>query len=740
MPMLTWVPEAALKGSAILIAAWLATRLLRQQPAALRHLAWTLALGAVLVMPLATAASPVRLPVTWPVASTGAVPTDPTTQSETSPTAESSSGTQVPSPVIEGSFEQDDAIASASAPARSPMQWALLAWLAGVAVLSVRFLAGLVTIARLRRQSTTDERLLEAVEVVSGRVGLRSTPHLVVSPAVGMPCASGWVRPVVMLPDEARSWNDDRLELVLLHELTHIRRGDYLAHVLAEWTRILHWYNPLVWVAARSLRSEAERATDERVVSAGAVASDYAAHLLDIVRGAGAVRVPAPLMPLAHRSEFEGRLLAILEYAGSPRLRPAAVALTGVVALGLTMTVASIGGAAPIDSSGTSTDVTHEADVDGIVPDSYVTREPARPNVPTVATQGSMRDSGSTLAALAGAINDPVPSVRRAVIEALGNSRDSTAVRALMGVLLDDDNAEVRRAAASALGSIEDPMAVPALMEALIRDRDIEVRRYAASALGSIGSERSTGALAQALDGDDDLSVRAEAAEALGSVKDPTGVNALIRALGRESEPSIRVAIIESLDNLDNSRAASAVAGALRDRSAEVRLAAAEALGGFDDRSVVPALQGAARDADAKVRHAVIQALANMEDRRSVDVFAEALRDEDAEVRAAAADGLSNVDNLRTAPPALIRAMNDANDEVRHRAAHALGHIQDPAGLEALIARVTDRNVEVRQAVVEALEEFEEASATAALRTALRDANPDVREAAARALGERTRK
>jgi HEAT repeat protein len=123
-----------------------------------------------------------------------------------------------------------------------------------------------------------------------------------------------------------------------------------------------------------------------------------------------------------------------------------------------------------------------------------------------------------------------------------------------------------------------------------------------------------------------------------------------------------------------------------------------------------------------------------------VPTFATALRDDDAEVRAAAADGLSNVDNLRTAPPELVRAMEDANDEVRHRVAHALGHIQDPTGLPALVAHVRDRNVEVRRAVVEALQGFEDESATSALRTALRDADAEVRESAARALGERSRK
>jgi HEAT repeat protein/beta-lactamase regulating signal transducer with metallopeptidase domain len=715
MTWFSWFPDTAWKGAVLLAAAWIATRALAKQPAALRHLVWSAAFGGLLVMPLLSAATPVRVPVTLgaPPASEPNESRPIHTREELPPTVQLVSNELATNPVAALPPK------ASVLPAWSVGEWLMALWLFGTAAFGLRLIAGFVAIRRIGRPAAEgDEPLSIALDAASMRAGLRVSPRLVVSDGVTMPCAYGWIRPVVVLPGEARTWSRERLDVVLLHEATHIRRGDYATHLLAEFARVLHWYNPLVWVASRLLRAEAERATDERVMHAGARASDYAGHLLDIVRSASARRVPAPMLPLAHRSEFEGRLIAILEYAGVRRLRTRAAALTVATAAGLVVTVASIGAApAPVVSSSAG-----------------------RFTAPQRQVAQSATDSGSTTSALLDAIRDSVPAVRLAVVEALGQSRDTTVVRALMRVLSEDDNAQVRRAAAWSLGEIGDTLAVPSLMDALVRDRDAEVRKNAASALGSLESRRATSALAQAMENDAETPVRIEAANALGQIEDPAAANALTRALGREADPTLKIAIIESIDNLDDERAASALAGALRDRHPGVRTAAAEALSGIEDRSVIPALIAAARDDDVNVRRAVIDALSDFDDRRALDVFATALGDADAEVRAAAANGLSNIEDLRTAPRQLIAALDDPDADVRQQVAHALAHIEDPASLNALIARVQDSNKDVRLAVVEALSEFADASVTAALRTALRDSDAEVRESAARALGDRSRR
>ena len=147
----------------------------------------------------------------------------------------------------------------------------------------------------------------------------------------------GWLRPVILLPLGADQWPPDRLRAVLLHELAHIARADWPAQMASHLACALYWFNPLVWLAARQARTEAERACDDRVLLAGIPAPDYARHLLDVARSLRDTPLPA-VLPMAHTPQMAGRLKAIL---GRGRTRKpvtrralvlAGLALAGVVA------------------------------------------------------------------------------------------------------------------------------------------------------------------------------------------------------------------------------------------------------------------------------------------------------------------------------------------------------------------------------------------------------------------------
>jgi hypothetical protein len=103
----------------------------------------------------------------------------------------------------------------------------------------------------------------------------------------------------------------------VLHELAHVRRHDCLTQALAQLICALYWFSPLVWLAARRLRAERERACDDFVLEAGTKGSAYATHLLEIARMMGP-RIPAFTragVSMAHVSQLEGRLMAILNPA-----------------------------------------------------------------------------------------------------------------------------------------------------------------------------------------------------------------------------------------------------------------------------------------------------------------------------------------------------------------------------------------------------------------------------------------
>jgi HEAT repeat protein/beta-lactamase regulating signal transducer with metallopeptidase domain len=748
---LTWLPDAAWRGTLLLAIAFVVARLMKPQAAAVRHVLWASALAAVVAMPLLAIIAPVTLPVTVPqrvvelttpqqVATPDATPAanDNTSESAAALGADPSALT-----ASELSASPEPAVSTTAWYQRlSLVQWAVALWILGVAVFALRLILGFFALARMRRSGVESSReVAELAEACATRLDLHDVPRVIVSPKVAMPCTAGWLRPVVLLPEESSTWAPDRVEVVLLHELSHIRRMDIVPHMLSEIARVVYWFNPLVWLAAARLRAEAERATDDRVVNAGAKPSEYAAHLLEIVRQSRPIWHPAPLMPLARRSEFEGRMLAILESGGhmpSARWALGTILLVGGLSLGV----------ASMDAASTPPGKEHITigNQEVAEPDDKNVEEhaanPERDEEASPRSQSAMQsgERESIVGALSEALRDPVASVRQAAVEALGNTRDSVAVRALMEVLRTDESPVVRRSAAWSLGQIADEVAIPALTEALTRDRDVEVRKNAASALGSIDNPRATAALTQALERDTETSVRVNAAEALSEIADPAAADALIRVLDRDDDADVRRAVIEAIHHIEGVRAVPAVSRALRDADAEVRRAAAEALGSMEDTDAVPALMAAARDAEPEVRRAVISSLGSLSDRRAVATFTAALSDTDVEVRREAASAFGSIDRLRTAPAELIRAMDDRDAEVRHQVAHALGHIEDPEAVRALIAHVTDPNTEVRQAVVEALDNFDDPSVTAALRTALKDTDADVRESAAKALGSRNKR
>jgi hypothetical protein len=94
------------------------------------------------------------------------------------------------------------------------------------------------------------------------------------------PITWGLIRPTVLLPKNFDASEKSRLELVLLHELAHIRRHDNFTQILALTACSLHWFNPLFWYCVRLMQEEAEIACDDAVIRAGVRPSFYAKELL----------------------------------------------------------------------------------------------------------------------------------------------------------------------------------------------------------------------------------------------------------------------------------------------------------------------------------------------------------------------------------------------------------------------------------------------------------------------------
>jgi TonB family protein len=145
---------------------------------------------------------------------------------------------------------------------------------------------------------------------------------------------------------------------VLLHELAHVARRDWLSQLAAEALRVAFWFNPLAWVAARQLRSESERACDDVVLAAGVEADEFAGALVALARALRQPRITAlPAPAMARPSSLEGRVHAMLNTTldRRPASRRARVIIAALL-FAISLPVASIRAQAFYSLSGRVTD------------------------------------------------------------------------------------------------------------------------------------------------------------------------------------------------------------------------------------------------------------------------------------------------------------------------------------------------------------------------------------------------
>ena len=192
---------------------------------------------------------------------------------------------------------------------------AVTIWLVG-AVASAGVL--LVGMARLRWLRASSRRLTDGpwhrlCADLARSCGLRHGVDLLFGPRPGLVATWGWRRPAVMLPASASGWSEERMRVVLLHELAHARHCDWLLQMAAEVLRCVWWFNPLAWVVRARLRRESEHAADDLVLARGVPATTCAAHLVELAKEARKHRRTwLPAQAMARPSHLERRLSAML--------------------------------------------------------------------------------------------------------------------------------------------------------------------------------------------------------------------------------------------------------------------------------------------------------------------------------------------------------------------------------------------------------------------------------------------
>ncbi len=164
--------------------------------------------------------------------------------------------------------------------------WATAVYLAAaVLFFAVHFIEHLYKTKSLRRSRRTVSREMNAVyQQQCGQCGIQKQPHLYASVKVSSPILFGYFRPCVLLPLNVTE--PEKASGILRHELTHWKRGDLWIKLICLVAQSLHWFNPLVHIAAGRCVREMELSCDEAVLEGldRSERQEYGLVMLDVVR------------------------------------------------------------------------------------------------------------------------------------------------------------------------------------------------------------------------------------------------------------------------------------------------------------------------------------------------------------------------------------------------------------------------------------------------------------------------
>lgn len=571
MSAVAFLVALAARVTVLLACAGLLTFLLRRASAAWRHLVWSGVLIGILVMPVVMALGPRwSVPLLPPAAA-------PASLHVTDPAPVGPYLAVSRSPVLPPAAAVALNLSEALWTAPSPGTVMIGVWFVGLAMFAGWLLIGMLRLRRLAGEGRRVEDAGWRTDLDEARRRLSLTREVTVLSGVGTPVPLTWgtLRPVILLPDDAGAWVAGRRQVVLLHELAHVRRCDCLTQTIGRLVCAVHWFNPVAWLAVRQLASERERACDELVLACGTRASDYAQHLLSFARPNAAAGWPAAVaMPMARSSQLESRLRTILKprVPRPPRgtITPAmmTVALAGLV---LAVATAQPAARAAAPAQAAASPAVH----------SLPAARPALAAEPQPAVSPSPAPQPAAATARP---HQPVAAAKPQPASPPARPASSSYPARLIAEL-GSPSRDVREKAAILLGLTD---AGPAGVDALIRaarDPDPQVREKAVISLGLQGNRRAYATLIAALK-DPDAQVREKAAIGLGLLGDRRAMDALVEA-SHDDDPQVR----------EQARAAMVMLKAGAQRGAGVARLVSTLLGGSLGRLISQSVRSAVRAA-----------------------------------------------------------------------------------------------------------------------------------------------
>ncbi len=187
-------------------------------------------------------------------------------------------------------------------------------WLMGIIGLLLRYLGQLIYVQRLKHYGVAPfpAKWQELIVKLENRLNISRKVRYLESLRISTPLTIGWLKPVVLFPlGLATRLSPAEIEVILLHELAHIKRNDFLFNVLQSLATILLFYHPAVHWMSRLLEEERENCCDDLVVAITQQHEKYASTLIHLQEQKFKTMKTA-LSFTGKKSSFSGRILRLI--------------------------------------------------------------------------------------------------------------------------------------------------------------------------------------------------------------------------------------------------------------------------------------------------------------------------------------------------------------------------------------------------------------------------------------------
>jgi len=213
----------------------------------------------------------------------------------------------------------------------------VLAWSLGTVLFMLRLFGGWWYTAKLKQQAVLlDAPWTERMETLLRQFNIDRVVRLAESAMVQAPVVIGYVKPIILLPvGMCAGLSTTQLESILIHELIHIRRHDYLVNLLQSVVEALFFFNPFVWMISGILRQEREHCCDDAVVLHQGNALAYA-HALATLEEVRLSKAGIALSLAENKNQLLNRIKRIMEksvrnYSPRERIIPVLLLVVGLM-------------------------------------------------------------------------------------------------------------------------------------------------------------------------------------------------------------------------------------------------------------------------------------------------------------------------------------------------------------------------------------------------------------------------